>query len=201
VVLVVTFLSGVMVGRGVRAQKDPAAASEAVTLGAVADPTATLRTSPPDGATPAAQPPATPPPTPPDEDLSYSSRLEGKPGDAARVEKTAGDSKTKPLPPAPPPPASAPAAAPAAPAANGEPPGPGYAVRVAAYKGRSQADALAGRLAAKGYGTWVAQLPATNNGPALFSVRVGKYKTSKEAEAAMARLRKEEKLKPSLITR
>ncbi|RPJ73730.1 MAG: SPOR domain-containing protein, partial [Acidobacteria bacterium] len=169
-------------------------------------------TSQADPGSPPPQPPPTPPPTPAEEDLSYYSRLEGRPGEppkpesaAARpaaaptatpekspkAEKAAGDTKAKPLPP----PRAVAAVVP------GEPPGQGYAMRVAAYKGRAQAEALAARLAAKGYGTWIVQLPATTTGPALYSVRVGKYKTNKEADAAMRRLRKEEKLKPSLITR
>jgi cell division protein FtsN len=207
VLLVVTFLCGVLVGRGVRAQKEPPVAAEALATGAAAagaDPTAGVATPQPEASTPPAQPPSTPPPSPPAEEPSYYSRLEsqGKPGEAApaaketKAEKAGGDANVKPAPlPAPP---AAPAAAGPA---NGEPPGEGYALRVAAYKGKAQADALAARLSGKGYGTWVVQLPATTTGPGLFSVRVGKYKTSKEADAARRRLQKEEKLKPSLITR
>jgi cell division protein FtsN len=218
VVLAATFLFGVYVGRGVKAQKDPAPAAEpgASVAAAAADPGpgpggVMPRAEP---SSPATQPPSTPPPAPPEEDLSYYQRLEasGKPG-----------ASTKPLPPAPADPkaqkavdakakaqaASVPAtgaapasAAPApasAPPAAGEPAGAGFALRVAAYSGRAQADAVAARLAAKGYTTWVVQLP-TANGRGLFSVRVGKYRTSKEADAAKRRLQKEG-YQPSLITR
>ncbi len=81
----------------------------------------------------------------------------------------------------------------------GEPAGKGYALRVAAYKDRKQADALSARLAGKGYSTYVVQLPS-GKAPGLFSVRVGKFKTTKEADAVKRRLEKEEQLKPSLIT-
>lgn len=208
VVLVVTFLCGVLVGRGVRAQKEPLVSADASAAGAAGalDPTAGVNAIQPVSSAPAGQPPATPPPTPPAEELSYQDRLEsgGKPGETpkaapARNEEAAKpaaadakDAKAKPVPPQP---ASAPAAA------AGEPAGPGLALRVAAYRDRGQADALSGRLAGKGYGTYVVQLPATSKGPGLFSVRVGKFKTRKEADAVKRRLEKEEQLKPSLVTR
>jgi DedD protein len=212
VLLVVTFLCGVLVGRGVRSQKETAVATEALAAGgsAAADPTAAAAPQVETSA-PAAQPPPTPPPSPPQEDLSYYAKLEGKPGESAKsgppapaakdpkAETTGVVARTTPVPAtAPARPAPAPAAAAAAP---GEPSGEGYALRVAAYKGRAQADALAARLSTRGYGTWVVQLPDTTKGPGLYSVRVGKFKTSKEADAARRRLQKEEKLKPSLITR
>ncbi len=211
VVLVVTFLCGVLVGRGVRAQKEPAVAGDVAGQGAspAADPTAGVTATQPMTSGTTAQPPSTPPPTPPEEELSYYQRLEsqGKPGEPAKAAAPAApkdekaqkagaevkDSKGKPLPP---PPAPAVAAT-----ANAEPAGAGYALRVAAYKDRGQADSLATRLSGKGYGTFVIQLPATANGPGLYSVRVGKFKTRKEADAVKRRLEKEEQLKPSLIAR
>jgi cell division septation protein DedD len=162
---------------------------------------------------PAGQPPSSPPATPPEEELSYYSRLEGdgKTGQPAKsappspaanesgtpakdpkTQKAIEEPKAKPLPPAP-------AAVPPT-IVNGEPPGKGYALRVAAYKDKAQADSLAGRLSAKGYSTYIVQTPATK-GPGLFSVRVGKYKTQKEVNAVKRRLEKEEKLKPSPIPR
>jgi cell division septation protein DedD len=209
VVLVVTFLCGVLVGRGVRAQKEATVAGDGLAPGAVAatDPTAGVAAVQPGAALAPAQPPATPPPTPPEEELSYYSRLEseGQPGEPAKpgppapavkdpkAPRTGGDANTKAAP-------AGAAASPAATTANGEPPGPGLALRVAAYKDRTQADALAARLSGKGYGTFVVQLPSAA-GPGLFSVRVGKFKTRKEADAVKRRLEKEEQLKPSLITR
>jgi septal ring-binding cell division protein DamX len=214
--LVVTFLFGVVVGRGVRAQKEPIVAGEALTPGAsaAAEPVSGGAASQPEPAAPLAQPPSTPPPTPPDEDLSYSSRLEGKPGEPPKggqpaaaakdpkAEKAVGDARTKPLPAppaqtaaAPVAPAPAPASAAAAPV-NGEPAGAGYAFSVSAFKDRAKADGLATQLTGKGFITYVVRVPSKN----VFSVRVGKYKTSKEAEAARRRLQKEG-YKPSPITR
>jgi cell division septation protein DedD len=56
---------------------------------------------------------------------------------------------------------------------------------------------VASSLAGKGYGAWV--VPVTGSkGTALYSVRVGKFPTRKEAEAAKLRLEQEEHHKPSL---
>jgi cell division septation protein DedD len=214
VLLVVTFLCGVLVGRGVRAQKDTAVATEALAPGAsaAADPTAAATPPQPEASAPAAPPPSTTPPSPPPEDLSYYAKLEGKPGQQPaksgssvpaakdpKAEKAGIQAKAVPAPSPVAPPAS-PAPASAAAKAPGEPPGEGYVVRVGAFKGKPQADALAAQLTAKGYGTWIVQLPDTTKGPGLYSVRVGKYKTSKEADAARRRLQKEG-YKPSPTTR
>lgn len=211
VVLVVAFLCGVLVGRGVRAQKETVVAGDVPAAGsaAAADPTVGLTASQPAvNPAPPAQPPATPPPAPPEEELSYYQRLEseGQPGEPTKSTPpapAAADAKALNAP-AEGKPNAAPvgtAPAPAAAPASGEPAGPGFALRVAAYKDRSQAAALAARLSGKGYGTFVIQLPSTDKGPGLFSVRVGKFKTRKEADAVKRRLETEEQLKPSLITR
>jgi|WetSurMetagenome_2_1015567.scaffolds.fasta_scaffold06740_2 cell division protein FtsN len=218
VVLVVTFLCGVFVGRGVRAQKEPVAASDVVAQngGPAADPTASASAPQAEPSAPPAPVPSTPPPTPPDGDLSYTSRLEGKPVEPAKAEPPAVASPAPkpvqtPAAEAPRPAKTEKAAVPAtaapvtagaisAPPAQGEPAGQGFAFRVAAYKGRAQADQLASKLAADGYSSWVVQLPATTKAPGLFSVRVGKYKTTKDADAAKHRLQKEG-YKPSLIGR
>jgi cell division septation protein DedD len=65
---------------------------------------------------------------------------------------------------------------------------------VAALNVRSEADAMARRLTAKGYTAYVVA-PASGT-PAVFRVRVGSYKTRREAEAMAARLQKEEQIKP-----
>ena len=71
------------------------------------------------------------------------------------------------------------------------PAGAGYYLRVVAFKDRGQAEGLATRLSGKGYSAYVGA-GASN----LYSVRVGKYKTRKEADAIRRRLEKEEQLKP-----
>jgi len=200
VVLVVTFLCGVLVGRGVRAQKEPTAASDAAPGAmAAADPTAAV-TSPPvatKAATPT--PPAVPPPQP-EEDLSYYARLEGKSAPAATVKSAPKDAKSTDAKSKTATPAAAATPKPADPsaAATAQPPGTGYSLKIAAYKDKAQADALAERLSAKGYSTYV--VPATSKGSALYSVRVGTFQTRKDADAAKRRLEKEEQFKP-LITR
>ena len=79
VVLVVTFLCGVLVGRGVRSQKESIVAAETLTQAApaAADPTASAVTLQPAAKVAPQSPPATAPP-PAEEDLSYYSRLEGQ---------------------------------------------------------------------------------------------------------------------------
>ena len=56
----------------------------------------------------------------------------------------------------------------------------GFAVQLAALNSRSEADAMAKRLSAKGYEAYV-QAPATG-APSIFRVRVGNYPTRREAE-------------------
>jgi DedD protein len=236
VVLVVAFLSGVLVGRGVRGQKDAALVAEAAASVAapVQDPTAPAAVP----AVEAAAPPpleTVAPPTPADEELTYEKRLEGKqperevlppvakapesaaakapaaavgepdaPKTAAAPPVKTAPVKTAPAPavkaaPVAPPP-EAPKAVDAAKAKDaapaGEPPGTGFYLKIVAYRDRPQADAVAKRLSSKGYTSYVVQLGAKG----LYSVRVGKYKTRREADATRQRLEKEERFKP-LITR
>jgi cell division protein FtsN len=198
IVLVVTFLCGVLVGRGVRTQKEAVVAADALAAPAQggADPTAAVTATQPvskgPSVTPAATPPAAAPPTPPDDDLSYYTRLDSTAApaeDAKGGVKLADAKKPAEAKPLPPPPPETPA--------NGE---AGWQLKAAAYKDKAQADALAAKLSGKGYGTFVIQLPS-GKGAGLYSVRVGKFKTRKEAEAAKRRLEKEEQLKPLLTSR
>ncbi len=252
VLLVVTFLCGVLVGRGVRAQKETAMtpASAASAVPAAEDPTAPLVPLQPVTKTPsqAAGSPTAPPP-PAEEDLSYYSRLEGKsapPGSAKPVAGTSrAETPAKPAEPAPrrtaapapaatpaattpapkgaakptaaappqktaappaqkPPaalaqkPAPAPAARPAEAAGGADPAGPGYVVKIVAYRDKAQSAALVTRLIGKGYAAYL--VTVSGKGAPLYSVRVGKFKTREDADAARRRLEKEEQFKP-LITR
>jgi cell division septation protein DedD len=70
----------------------------------------------------------------------------------------------------------------------------GYAVQVAALNIRGEADAIAKRLASKGYAAYV--MAPANGTPAVFRVRVGKFGTRREAETVAAKLQKEEQFKP-----
>ena len=69
----------------------------------------------------------------------------------------------------------------------------GYAVQVAAVKASSEADPIVKRLSGKGYDVYVA---APKGSQKMFRVRIGSYKTRREAQAMANKLQKEEKLKP-----
>ncbi len=221
VVAVVIFLCGVMVGRGVRAQR-PADAIEA-SVDAATDPTAVTQPS-----APAASTASTPSnaPVASQETLTYPSRLEGleppeetlKPGSGIRDSGSAAPApkpaatiakaesappkpapvKAAPVPAkataAPVPAKAAPPAAAASTAISGEPAGNGFVVQVAAVNDRREADAIAKRLAGKGYPSFVTTPP--NGVPKMFRVRIGKYPTRREAESIAARLEKEDQFKP-----
>jgi cell division septation protein DedD len=233
VVSVVIFLCGVLVGRGVRAERGLT----------VADASASAAET-----TPTPQPAATPPPAPAGsdpraaaepppagDDLSYFDRLEknGSPKEnlkptsgappADKADKIASGKQTaQAQPPAPvtqapekaatPAPAKTtpekvsptkPAPAPKA-ASTTPPPAPKeqkaasdasgeFAVQVAALNARGEADAIAKRLSSKGYAAYVVP---PGNGAAMFRVRVGHFKSRRDAEPVFAKLQKEEQFKP-----
>jgi cell division septation protein DedD len=216
VVSVVIFLCGVLVGRGVRAERGIAA--DSATIGDVPPvPTSVVSDSPAAGTDPR----SAAPPTPVD-DLSYFGRLERENAGAeelkpasAGAEPPASAGAEPPAPAAaesaapaaappsvvsastPPPAASprAPAAAPtertaAPPATAGTP----YAVQIAALNDRKEADAMARRLSSKGYAAYV--VAPAHGTPAVYRVRIGTFKTRREAESMAARLQKEEQVKP-----
>ena len=62
---------------------------------------------------------------------------------------------------------------------------------------RGEADAIVKRLATKGYPAYVVA-PAKGS-PAMFRVRVGKYKERREADTIAAKLQKEEQFKPWVV--
>lgn len=186
VVSVVIFLCGVLVGRGVRAER---AATNTETSPATIEPTpqaaATTPAAPPAGSDPTT---AAPPPTV--DDLSYFNRLE---------KQTPAVEELKAAPAAAPnvaaaiaPPKSAPVAV-SQPAAAA-PAGDGYAIQVAAMLDHGDADAMAKRLSSKGYNAFIVPLGQTS--PPRYRVRVGKFKTKHEAEVVAAKLQKEEQFKP-----
>lgn len=69
----------------------------------------------------------------------------------------------------------------------------GWVVQVAAVKTRGEADTMASRLSAKGYTAFVL---TGSGGSSVFRVRVGGYKSRRDADAVAARLRKEERITP-----
>ncbi|HTG88898.1 MAG TPA: SPOR domain-containing protein [Vicinamibacterales bacterium] len=103
--------------------------------------------------------------------------------------------------PATPPPTPAEAATPVATAASSsDPSGPGFAVQVAAFRDRRDSDTLAKQLIAKGYPAFVMD-PVKGAPTAMFRVRVGKYKTLKDAQAIMAKLQTAEQFNAAWIAR
>jgi cell division septation protein DedD len=66
-------------------------------------------------------------------------------------------------------------------------------VQVAAVNDRRDANTIAKRLAGKGYPSFVS---VPGGSPHMFRVRVGKYKSRREADLIATRLQKEEQFKP-----
>ena len=213
VVAVVIFLCGVMVGRGVRAQRP---ADAIASVDAATDPTAVV-TQPTEPAPPPAIPSSAPVAS--QETLTYPNRLEGheppeerlrptsgtRPGSESRdpgskaierrgglsaIERRGGPSLSAGAlgAKAEGPPETTTELTPAEPAGNG------FVVQVAAVNDRREADAIAKRLAAKGYPTFVTTPP--KGIPKMFRVRIGKYPTRREAETIAARLEKQDQFKP-----
>jgi cell division septation protein DedD len=128
-------------------------------------------------------------------------------GDAAIASPaSAASAPTTPPPTAVPPRASGVAAAAEAPAAvtpladtavsaaMAEPRGDGFAIQVAALKGRGEAEAVVTKLKGKGYSAFL--MPPLAGQPSVFRVRVGKFKTRADAEKTATRLEREEQFKP-----
>jgi DedD protein len=194
VVSVVIFLCGVLVGRGVR--PDRPAQAEATAAAVVPDPASA---PPPQPAAAPAQPPAEPPA--PADELTYFDRLQKNDTPRETLKSSSPPqtaTKSSPARAAPPAVSAAqpsPADAhPPSPSA-GEPSGPGFAVQVTTRADRQAADMLVKQLTKKGYPAYVSG-PVPSGGRSIFRIRVGKYKTAKEAEAIKTRLEVEEQFKP-----
>jgi DedD protein len=215
VVSVGIFLCGVMVGRGVRAERGDQSAQAATEL----------------PSTPASATPATPPPSaassnpapagkgkgqapvPPDpaEDDYYDNLTKQKPDDESL--KPAANAKAAPPPAATPKPApatssTAPAAPPALASEKTKPTPPpvtdqsqpaavtsgGFAVQITALRDRGEADAIVKRLVTKGYPAYV--LNPVPGKPPVYRVQVGRYKNRGDADRIAGRLKKEEQFSP-----
>jgi cell division septation protein DedD len=204
VVSVVIFLCGVLVGRGVRAERGTdAELAELSTAEPAPQQAASPATPTPAGSDPtaAAAPQAV-------DDLSYFNRLEGskppreqlKAAEPSAAQSPAEKPAAAPVPAkpgaaqratAPPHAAKEPARVAAA---SSEPQGTGYAVQIAALNVRGEADAIAKRLTAKGYAAYVLS-PAAGT-PQIYRVRIGKFGSRREAESVATKLEKEEQYKP-----
>jgi cell division septation protein DedD len=192
VIVVVIFLFGVEVGRGVRAER-----------GGLPEGTRAVAALPGSDAPP---PPASATsgssasPVTAGEKLSYAERLGGTapPADPLKGSAApAGDTTPTPKPEAPPAEPARRAAAPAPVAASPEPAGAGFAIQVAALREREEADTIVKRLAGKGYPAYV--LAPEKGAAPIYRVRVGKFKERREAETVAARLQKEEQFKPWVV--
>jgi cell division septation protein DedD len=188
VVSVVIFLCGVLVGRGVRAERGAAGEATAMNEAPAADVSPPAISGAASAPVPAGSDPTSAPPPPTVDDLSYFKRLEQPHQPSEKLKPTV----SPPAPVAAPPAAKEPA--PQAPVGASPPPGPGYAVQVAALNVRREADAIAKRLALKGYDAYV--LTPVTGTPAVYRVRVGSFKTKHEADTIAAKLQKEEQFKP-----
>jgi len=175
VVLVVTFLLGVVVGRRVPPDMLVAEATGTAFEGLPPE-TVAAGTEP-------GQPSAEPPPPVPDEpdQFSYHERLQ-------QVAPPAENVKPPAAPPATPP------EEPAAPATGGE-----WVVQIGAYKDRKTADDIVNTLKRNNFPAF-AVAPAPGSPAALFRVRVGPYRERREAEAIAGRLQRELQFRP-IVTR
>jgi DedD protein len=199
--LVLSFLAGVMVGRGV----------EGSAMGAVETrPVGEERVV-------AEQSPAPAQATPAPGDFSYPQRLESdKPEEGLERTRAASPAPATPaptpaaLPPVPTPrptTSAAPAAATPAPAAaTARPAGPlpkaqpqtaaGFAIQVGAFKDRASADTVVRSLKTRGFPAYT--VAPAGRGGGLFTVRVGIYRDRADAEAVQARLN-DDKFKPYIL--
>jgi len=193
VVSVVIFLCGVLVGRGVRAERAGMAGGDTTPLGTVSVSETTEQVPPVTTPPPAGSDPTAAAPPPAVDDLSYFNRLEksNQPAESLKPPSEPLEKSARATAPAPPPPKES-RAQPAA--STPEPGGQGYALQVAALRERNEADAIANRLASKGYTAYV--LAPANGTPSVFRVRIGKFKTRREAETIAAKLQREEQFNP-----
>jgi cell division septation protein DedD len=204
VILVGVFLMGLQVGRGVLMARGVAGAESTVAANETEPPPPPASASPASSAAPAtageklsyaerlgsAEPPkeslkpsSTPPATPP------------TPKSESPVPEAPKPAAATPAPKSPAPKTAAPASTPVVKSA--EPAGPGFAVQVAALREADEAEAIVKRLAGKGYPAYV--VAPVKGEPAVYRVRVGKFKERREADTVAARLQKEEQFKPWIV--
>lgn len=213
IALVLSFLAGVMVGRGVESG-ELQAATPAREARIVAE--ETPRSAPP-----------------PAEELTYARTLEAerptdglerpRPGaaTAGAATTTPAAPTTRPAPTTPPstaPPATAPPATRPAPTTTAPPPPPttarraptsrpaaydgvpwvpgNFSIQVGAFKDRGGAETVMARLKERGYPAYV--MPPGEAG-GLFNVRVGSFTARADAERIQARLRDEEDYRPFIV--
>lgn len=195
VVSVVIFLCGVLVGRGVKAER-AAVTSDAGSAAVIQDAPPLPQSAPAQTSAAVAEPAAAAPLPVQEDKFSYPDRLE----DVPRKETLKSAAST---PPAPIPVPKVAAVAPRetkpepkapAPTAAATTRGDGYAIQVAALREPGEADTIAKRLVSKGYDAYVLTPPGGT--PNVYRVRVGSFKTRRDAEPLAAKLQQEEQFKP-----
>jgi cell division septation protein DedD len=167
----VIFLLGVLVGRGVRAERGDDFASLAATSTAAPQPLAE--------GTPPSEPPAPASETP--DELSYHKRLQGEKPPQEAVKPEPAPAAADPAPP------------PAPPAAAGGLPG-AWVVQVGAFGNAGAARDVVRKLADKGYPAFLVN-PAPGM-PVIYRVQVGGYADRSEADRVAQRIEKEDQFKP-----
>jgi cell division septation protein DedD len=213
VMAVVIFLCGVMVGRGVRAERGEATTGAAEQRAVVPEPepqappssTATPKSNAP--SSPAADddyyrtlnaekaadkslaPPSksTPPPPPPAESKATDKAAETKAAEAKPAE-------TKPAAPKPTEKVAEKSKPTTDQSALAAMTSGGFAVQITALRDRGEADAIVKRLVGKGYPAYVLNpLPGK---PPVYRVQVGRYQNRGDADRIASRLQKEEQFSP-----
>jgi DedD protein len=219
--LILSFLAGVMVGRGVDQATEVQAAQP------VREDRIVAEESPKPASSPLTQ------------DLAYAQRLEGdkgtdalesgktpvtlpdgsaaakpaavpsgKPSEKPVAQKPSPKPSAKPSDRASPSPAATPSAAPpeatdatpasaksshpAAAKASGA-----FTIQVGAFKDKATADSIVGRLKSKGFAAYVVAPEGSDGG--LYNVRVGHYAARADAERVQTKLRDDEKFKPFIV--
>ena len=179
VVLVVVFLCGILVGRGVQTFRGMTPDGTMISTAQVvpdADAGSNSATVPPPGEAPPV------PGSGETEPLTYAQALKSLDPPIETLPTPAGEA-----PPAPP---EAPMAA-AGPADETRP----HVVQVIAVRTRDEADAIVSRLKRKGYAAFVF-VPDGADRLAFFRVRIGPFTTRPEADAVARRLAREEGYTP-----
>jgi cell division septation protein DedD len=209
--LILSFLAGVMVGRGVDTAQGEVQARNVAEEKVVAEESVK----------------ATPSPA----DLTYAQRLESEKADAG-LERPRGSGAEPAAAPSSKPavgtakpttaPARPPASPPATQVATASPPPasvhapgkavpertakaappppiaePSFTIQVGAFKEKPKADSLITRLKGKGFAAYIVSPEGSD--PGLFIVRVGHYAARADAEHAEAKLRDQEKFDPRIL--
>jgi cell division septation protein DedD len=179
VVAVVIFLLGVLVGRGVQADKDPGSGASLVSAPQIVPDTTTAPVPEAPPVSPPAAGAATPAPQPVDE-RGAPGRLQDKAATPETLKPASPAARETPAPAKtdPDPGRQAAAAKPAAVQAGdrAEPAVEGFIVQVAAVAKRSEADAIVKRLVSKGFRAYVF-VPSGRTAVGVFRIRVGGYKS------------------------